>query len=213
MGRMRRWSTWWDERVVPRLTDGSLKGHEFGEWRRDVCGVLHGQVLEIGFGSGLNVRWWPAGLEVVHAVEPSDLAWQLSRRRRERTRVPVERRGLDGQVLDAPDGCYDSALVTFSLCTIPDPSLALHELRRVLRPGGVVAFVEHGLATDPAVVRWQQRMEPIQRRVAGGCHLTRDPVRMLEQAGFAVDVTRQDYLDGPAVSHPWTWLTAGTARP
>lgn len=203
----------WDEHVVPRLTDLSLRGHEIGERRAEVCAGLTGRVLEIGFGSGLNVRWYPAAVTSVSAVEPSDVGWTMSARRRDRTEVPVERAGLDGQHLDLPDDSHDSALVTFSLCTIPDPILALGEIRRVLRPGGQLHAIEHGLSPDEGVRRWQHRLEPLERRIAGGCHLTRDASAMLEVAGWSVDVHAQYYLPGPRVGRPWTWLTELTASP
>ena len=149
---------------MPRLTDLSLRGHEVGELRGAVCAGLTGRVLEIGFGSGLNVRWYPPEVTSVTAIEPSDLGWQLSERRRARTRASrSSRAGLDGQRLDLPDDSHDSALVTFSLCTIPDPLLALREARRVVRAGGRLHALEHGLAPDESVRRWQRRMEPLQR--------------------------------------------------
>lgn len=136
----------WDDRVVPRLTDLSLRGHEVGALREATCAGLTGRVLEIGFGSGLNVRWYPPEVTAVTAIEPSDLGWELSERRRARTTVPIERAGLDGQRLALPDDSHDSALVTFSLCTIPDALLALREARRVVRAGGRLHVLEHGLA-------------------------------------------------------------------
>lgn len=126
----------WDERVVPRLVELSLRGHEVGELRGEVCDGLRGEVVEIGFGSGLNLRWLPAAVTSVTAIEPSDLAWGLSARRRSRTEIPVRRAGLDGQDLALPSASADAGLVTFSLCTIPDPVRALREVRRVVRAGG-----------------------------------------------------------------------------
>ena len=195
----------WDERVVPRLTDLSLRGHEVGEMRETVCTGLTGRVLEIGFGSGLNIRWYPPEVTSVTAIEPSDLGWQLSERRRARSALPVERAGLDGQRLHLPDDSQDSALVTFSLCTIPDPLLALREARRVVRPGGRLHVLEHGLAPDESVRRWQRRMEPLQRAVAGGCHLTRDIPSLVEETGWRIEDSEQAYLPGPAMSRPWTY--------
>ena len=202
----------WDERVVPRLTDLSLRGHEVGEMREAACAGLTGRVLEIGFGSGLNVRWYPPEVTSVTAIEPSDLGWELSERRRARTALPIARAGLDGQRLDLPDDSHDSALVTFSLCTIPDPRLALREARRVVRAGGRLHVLEHGLAPDEGVRRWQRRMEPVQRAVAGGCHLTRDIPSLVEETGWRIEDSEQAYLPGPAVSRPWTYgyrLVAG----
>jgi SAM-dependent methyltransferase len=195
----------WDERVVPRLTDLSLRGHEVGEMRAVTCAGLTGRVLELGFGSGLNVRWYPPEVTSVTAIEPSDVGWELSERRRARASVPVERSGLDGQRLDLPDDSHDAALVTFSLCTIPDPLLALREARRVVREGGRLHALEHGLAPDEGVRRWQRRLEPLQRAVAGGCHLTRDIPGLVEAAGWRVEEVEQSYLPGPGVSRPWTY--------
>jgi SAM-dependent methyltransferase len=195
----------WDEHVVPRLTDLSLRSREVGELREVACAGLAGRVLEIGFGSGLNVRWYPPEVASVTAIEPSDLGWEMSGKRRARSAVPVERAGLDGQRLDLPDDSHDCALVTFSLCTIPDPLLALREARRVVRDGGRLHALEHGLAPDVSVRRWQRRLEPVQRAVAGGCHLTRDIPALVEAAGWHVEDLEQDYLPGPAVSRPWTY--------
>lgn len=195
----------WDQHVVPRLTDRGLRGREVGELRDAACTGLSGRVLEIGFGSGLNVRWYPPEVTSVTAIEPSDLGWQLSERRRSRTRLPIERAGLDGQSLDLPDGSHDSVLVTFSLCTIPDPLLALREARRVVRPGGRLHALEHGLAPEESVRRWQRRLEPLQRAVAGGCHLTRDIPALVERAGWQVQDSEESYLPGPGVARPWTY--------
>jgi len=180
------------------------------ELRREVCAGLSGRVIEVGFGSGLNLGALPAEVTSVDAVEPSDLAWSRSGRRRSESRVPVARVGLDGEDLDADDASYDAALVTFSLCTIPDPARALREVRRVLRPGGVLHFAEHGLAPDESIRRWQRRLEPAQRRVAGGCHLTRDPVSLIEAAGFVTQDVAQFYL-APGPGKPLGYLSRGRA--
>ena len=195
----------WDERVVPRLTDMGLRGHEIGEVRDVACAGLVGRVLEVGFGSGLNVRSYPAAVTAVTAIEPSDLGWELSARRRRRSTVPIERAGLDGQHLDLPGDSHDSALITFSLCTIPDPSLALREVRRVVRAGGRLHVLEHGSAPEESVRRWQRRLEPVQRAIAGGCHLTRDIPALVEGAGWRVEEREESYFPGPSVSRPWTY--------
>jgi SAM-dependent methyltransferase len=202
----------WDERVVPRLTDVSLRSREIGRLREPTCAGLVGRVLEIGFGSGLNIRWYPREVSSVTAIEPSDVGWEISARRRARTSLPIERAGLDGQRLDLPDDSHDSALVTFSLCSIPDPLLALQEARRVVRDGGRLHALEHGLAPEESVRRWQRRLEPVQRAVAGGCHLTRDIPALVTAAGWRVEDREQAYLPGPGFARPWTYgyrLVAG----
>ena len=201
----------WSDRAVPRITDRALGTSEVGELRAEVCSGLHGRVVEIGFGSGLNLEHLPPEVTSVSAVEPADVGWALSERRRRRAHVPVARTGLDGQALAEPDHSFDSALVTFSLCTIPDARAALDEMRRVLVPGGRLHFLEHGLAPDAGVVRWQRRLEPVQRRVFAGCHLTRDVPGLVEGAGFALQDLHADYLPGPRVARPWGYGYLGRA--
>nr|WP_248581338.1 class I SAM-dependent methyltransferase [Nocardioides sp. InS609-2] len=143
--------------------------------------------MEIGFGTGHNVPFYPAAVERVAAVEPSKLSWQLARDRVAASPVAVERSGLDGQSLPFPDDSFDAALSTWTLCTIPDPVLALTEVRRVLRPSGTLHFIEHGLAPDVNVQRWQHRLEPLNKRMFGGCHLSRPILELLHTAGFTVE--------------------------
>lgn len=201
----------WEERVVPRLVDLSLRGGDIDRLRADACADLRGRVLELGFGSGLNTRFYPAAVEAVGAVEPSDTGWRMSAPRRERSAVPVERVGLDGQRLSAEDASHDAVLCTFTLCTIPDPAAALAEVRRVLRPGGTLHFLEHGLSPDARVAAWQRRLEPVQRAVAGGCHLTRNPGALVTSAGLEVLALRREYLPAPAPMRPWTYGYLGRA--
>ncbi|MBA3783760.1 class I SAM-dependent methyltransferase [Nocardioides sp. InS609-2] len=175
------------ERVLPRIIDVACGMKESRPLRARVCAGLHGQVVEIGFGTGHNVPFYPAAVERVAAVEPSKLSWQLARDRVAASPVAVERSGLDGQSLPFPDDSFDAALSTWTLCTIPDPVLALTEVRRVLRPSGTLHFIEHGLAPDVNVQRWQHRLEPLNKRMFGGCHLSRPILELLHTAGFTVE--------------------------
>jgi len=177
----------YNDRVLPRILNAACSSTKLDPLRRRVCHGLVGEVVEIGFGSGLNVPFYPAPVAGVAAVEPSDASWKLAAERLGVTNVPVRRSGLDGQSLPFADDSFDSALSTWTLCTIPDAAAALRELRRVLRPGGTLHFLEHGLAPDERVRRWQRRLDPVQSRIAGGCHFTRPIAELLTTAGFTIE--------------------------
>ena len=174
------------DRVLPRIVNVACGMKSSNELRNRVCEGLHGHVVEIGFGSGLNIPFYPNSVDGVEAIEPADLGWKLARKRLADSPVPVERCGLDGQSLPLADNSCDTALSTWTLCTIPDAIAALHEVRRVLKPGGTFHFVEHGLAPDDEVQKWQRRLDPLQQRLFGGCHLTRPILDLLTRAGFTV---------------------------
>jgi ubiquinone/menaquinone biosynthesis C-methylase UbiE len=174
------------EHVLPRIINVACGLKAVDPLRQRVCEGLEGDVVEIGFGSGLNVPFYPERVSRVAAVEPADVGWKLADKRVSASSVPVERSGLDGQSLPFEDDSYDAALSTWTLCTIPDVATALREVRRVLKPGGTFHFVEHGLAPDENVRRWQHRLEPLQKRLFGGCHLTRRIPELLTSAGFTI---------------------------
>ncbi len=186
------------DHVLPRILSAVCGAKTARPLRRRVCAGLTGQVVEIGFGTGHNVPFYPPAVTGVAAVEPSDLGWTMADRRVRAGRVPVRRAGLDGQSLPFEDDTFDCALSTWTLCTIPDAEAALRELRRVLKPGGSLHFLEHGLAPeeDESVRVWQRRLEPLQKRLFGGCHLTRRPVSMLTSAGFVVKSVDVFYEEG-----------------
>jgi ubiquinone/menaquinone biosynthesis C-methylase UbiE len=184
------------DHVLPRIVNCACGLKAVDPLRQRVCEGLEGDVVEIGFGSGLNVPFYPESVARVAAVEPADVGWKLAEKRVSASSVPVERSGLDGQSLPFQDDSYDSALSTWTLCTIPDVAAALREVRRVLRPGGTLHFVEHGLAPDESVRRWQRRLEPIQKRAFGGCHLTRQVVQLLTNAGFTISEVDVFYEEG-----------------
>jgi ubiquinone/menaquinone biosynthesis C-methylase UbiE len=165
--------------------------------------------VELGFGSGPNVTLYPAAVERVLAVEPSEGARSLARKRMAGVaHPPVEFVGLDGARLPVGDASADAVLSTFTLCTIPDIDAAMHEIVRVLRPGGALHFVEHGRSADPDVYRRQVRFEPVQRRIAGGCHLTRDPAELAEGVGLRVEDVARFRLQGPKIL---TTMSSGRA--
>lgn len=184
------------ERVLPRIINAACGMRSNRRLRDRACSGLHGHVLEIGFGSGLNVPHYPTTVTGVMAVEPADLGWKLARKRLATSTVPVHRTGLDGQSIPLDDDSCDTALSTWTLCTIPDVARALQEVRRVLKPGGTFHFVEHGLAPDAKVQRLQHRFEPVQKRVFGGCHLTRQIPDLLTDAGFTILEQDVFYEDG-----------------
>ena len=186
---------WYGDQMLPRLINAACGMKSANPLRERVCAGLAGDVVEIGFGSGHNVPFYPSAVDRVAAVEPADVGWRLATKRVEASPVPVERAGLDGQRLPFADDSFDTAVSTWTMCTIPDVVTALAEVRRVLRPGGTLHFVEHGLAPDAAVARWQRRLEPMQKRLFGGCHLTREIADLVTGAGFTlveVDVFYED---------------------
>ena len=184
------------ERVFPRIMDVAMNTEAERAIRPRVCAPLAGEVLEIGFGSGLNLPHLPPAVTLVRAVEPLDRAFELSAQRRQASPVQVERSGVDGQTLPLDDASADAALSTWTLCSIPDAVAAIREVRRVLRPGGVLHFVEHGRAPDPSVRRWQDRFDPLQQRMACGCHLNRDIPALIAAGGMRVERLDTYYVEG-----------------
>lgn len=201
----------WEKQVVPRFTDLTLGVRAVRRHREPVVGGASGELVEIGFGSGLNVPIYPASVKRIYAVDPSTVGRRLAAKRLASSPVPVEFVGLDGQEIPLGDESVDAALSTFTLCTIPDAGRALRELYRVLRPGGRFHFLEHGLSPETNVARWQHRMNGIQQRMFGGCNLDRSIDQLVGDAGFEVQDLGHDYLEGPRFARPWGYLYRGVA--
>lgn len=186
----------YDDQVLPRFIDLAL-GRPVETTRARVVSGLTGEVLEIGFGSGRNLPHLPPQVTRLLAVEPAVVGRRLAAGRLAATAVPVEFVGDDGQRLPVPDTSVDHVLVTWTLCTIPDVERALGEVRRVLRPGGTLHFVEHGRSPRPGVARWQDRLTPLWGRCFGGCHLNRPVDRLIENAGLTLDTIETYRMGGP----------------
>lgn len=202
--------TIWRDQLLPRIVDKACSRRDFAEPRRRALTGVSGDVVEIGFGSGHNLAYYPSGVQRVLAVEPSTVARHLAEPRVAAGTISVQFVGLDGQDLPLPDECADAAVSTFTLCTIRDIVRALGELARVLRPGGRLHFVEHGLSPDPRVAAWQHRLTPLQKRVFGGCHFDRPTADLITAGGFKILTLENSYLPGPKTP---SYLYLGVAEP
>ena len=176
--------------------------------RRQMIPRASGRVLEVGFGSGLNLPFYGPDVRNIYAVDPSAELWRLGRRRVRQVRCPVRFVRASAERLPFADDFFDTVTMTWTLCSIPDPLRALAEMRRVLKPEGRLVFIEHGRSPDPAVRAWQARLTPWWRRIAGGCHLDREVDALLATAGFQVTDLAMDYAAGPK---PFSYLFKGVA--
>jgi SAM-dependent methyltransferase len=185
------------DHILPRMVNLGLAGEEHTRLRARVAAGLSGRVLEVGFGSGLNLPHMPQAVTRVYAVDPATVGRKLARERLAAFHAPVEFIGLDGASLPLPDASVDAVLSTWTLCSIPEPARALAELRRVLVPGGALHFLEHGLAEEPGVVRWQRRLDPLQQFLCGGCRLVLPVDALLREAGLSVEGLQRYFIKGP----------------
>jgi len=202
----------YDRFVLPHLVNCTCGSGPIQKQRQKVVPLAHGVVLEVGIGTGRNLPFYDVTkVERLIGVDPSAASWALAQDRAEQCGVDVDFRALSGEQLPLDDHSVDCAVVTYALCAIPNPTAALHEMRRVLRSDGVLLFCEHGRAPAGHVQRWQDRLNPAWKPFAGGCHLNRDVLQMLDDGGF--DVVDHDamYLPGtPKIAGYNVW---GRARP
>ena len=195
--------------VLPHLIDCACGMGEVMKLRAEVVPQAHGVVLEIGIGTGRNLGFYdPAKVSRVVGVDPAAQMQALARQRAATLAIEVETVTLELGEIQAPAASFDSIVCTFTLCSIPDALAALQEMRRVLKPGGRLLFAEHGRAPDAGVARWQQRLTPWWKPLAGGCHLDRDIPRLLKAGGFAIRDLQSGYLQGP---RPMTYVYRGWA--
>lgn len=200
----------WERWVLPRLIDCACGTDSIDQIRRRVCGALFGDVVEVGFGSGHNLEFISPDVTTLYAIEPSDGLRRIARQRVEASGLHVVWAGRDGQSIDLADNSMDAALSTFTLCSIPDIHRALKELHRVLKPGGHLHFAEHGRAPDRRLYALQRVIEPANKRIAGGCHVTRDMASEIQAVGFVLEEVRAAY--GPDGPRTHSFIYEGVAR-
>jgi ubiquinone/menaquinone biosynthesis C-methylase UbiE len=196
--------------VLPTLIELAMKNKAAQAERVRFVPRASGEVLEIGVGSGLNIPIYGSGVRKLYALDPSAELLRMAGRRAERAAFPVKLLQHPAEAIPLGDGTVDSVVTTWTLCSIPDAAAALREVRRVLRPAGRLIFIEHGRSTDPSVVRWQDRVTPLWRKISGGCHLNRPIDRLLAQGGFKVSELERGYMAGPRIG---AYLYRGIARP
>ena len=187
----------YDKHILPRFINCACGTKPIMKQREKVVPRASGIVLEIGIGTGLNLPYYDASrVERLIGLDPSEKSWELAGERAAHLDFDVEFIGLPGEQIPLEDASVDTVLVTYSLCTIPDPVSALHGMARVLRPGGSLYFCEHGRAPDANVCQWQDRINPFWRRIVGGCHVNREIPQLLKAGGFDVVDMETSYLPG-----------------
>lgn len=196
--------------VLPRLVELAMKNKAAGKERLRFVPLASGVVLEIGVGSGLNIPIYGPAVQKLYALDPSPELLRMARPRAKHASFPVELLEQSAEAIPLADESVDTAVTTWTLCSIPDTPRALREIRRVLRRDGRLIFIEHGRSTDPGVVRWQDRLTPWWRRISGGCHLNRPIDRLLAEGGFQVAEMERGYGVGPRTT---SYLYRGIARP
>ena len=195
--------------ILPRLIDLVMKQQMLRERRAALVPRAKGEVLEVGIGSGLNLPYYSGAVERLYGLDPSPQLLAMTRKGLQKMRLRADLVCQSAERLPFADASFDSVVITWTLCSIPDAGSALREIRPVLKPGGELLFIEHGLAPEPRVAAWQRRLTPLWRPLAGGCHLDRPIENLIRSAGFAVAELKNAYLKGPK---PFTYIYEGSAR-
>jgi ubiquinone/menaquinone biosynthesis C-methylase UbiE len=195
--------------VFPRICHAAMGNPLLDPYRERVAGRAEGRVLEIGSGSGRNLGLYAKAADVL-ALEPDPKLIEMARREARAAPRPVAFLEASAEQIPLEDGAVDTVVSTWTLCTIPHAVPALREMRRVLKPGGRLLFVEHGLAQTPGVQRWQHRLTPVWTHIAGGCHLDRPIDKLIREGGFEIEALQTGYAPGPKIM---TWFYEGGARP
>lgn len=203
-------SHWYDRHILPRLLETACGLPQMAHQRRQLVPLARGRVLEVGIGTGLNLPWYDkTRISHITGLDPALALHPRARRRIAETGLAVDMLGVSAEQIPSPDASFDTVVMTWTLCSIPDPLAALREMRRVLKPDGTLLFCEHGRAPQVNLARWQDRLQPIWGRLAGGCHLTRNVPMLLDSAGFNCPDLTTGYLGRPKVL---TWHFWGQAR-
>ena len=200
----------YEDQILPRGIDWGMSAERFSRLRQQYLEGVGGTVLEVGFGSGLNLPHYSSRVSHLYALDPSQLGRRLAATRIQRAPFPVEFVELEGQRIALPDRSVDAVVSTWTVCTITDPVFALKEIRRVLRPEGKYYFLEHGLSPDRRVARLQNLWNPVQKWVFGGCHVNREIDRLILNSGFKMLALQNFYMEGPKVL---TYMYGGVASP
>lgn len=198
------------DHILPHVINLSMRSRELQPYRERVLSHAEGRVLEIGIGSGLNLPLYGERVEQVLGLEPAPRLLAMARNQAQHSARPVTLVSGSAEAIPIEDHSVDTVVTTWTLCSIPDAGRALKEMRRVLRPGGQLLFVEHGLAPESNIQTWQNRLTPLWKRIGGGCHLNRPIRKLIESAGFGITQLQSGYMKGPK---PITFMYEGRATP
>jgi SAM-dependent methyltransferase len=198
----------YEKLILPRLLNAAMRDRRLAPYRLRAIGPARGLVLEIGVGSGLNLPLYGPAVDRVFALDPSSELLRVARKQAVDALVPVSLLQASAEQLPFADAAFDTIAMTWTLCSIPNPVAALIEMRRVLKSGGRLLFVEHGLSPEPGVARWQRWLTPCWSHIGGGCHLDRKMDDLIRAAGFRTLALETGYMKGPK---PWTFMYQGRA--